>query len=203
MGKITKIEEQKRKSRVNLYIDGEFSCGLYKDTVVKYHLYKGKEITKAELSSIQEFEELVRAKEKTRNYLSYRPRSKREVQVYLKDKGFNKDVFEEVTRDFEEAGLINDQRFAEMWVIDRNRRNPKGHFALRMELKQKGINNADIEKTLKLVDERENARRAAEKAIKKYRGKDKKERKILAYLARRGFPSLLAREVLEEILRGE
>ncbi len=197
MSKITRIEEQKKKkNRVNLYIDGEFSLGLYKDTVVKFHLYEGKEITALQLSEIQYNENLSYAKEKTRNYLSYRPRSKKEIRDYLQLKGFNKEVIDEVVSDFEQAGLLDDLVFAEMWVKDRSMRNPKGNFIIRQELKNKGISDLDIEKALKETDERENAHKAAAKALRKIQGKDK----IIAYLARRGFPHYLSREVVEQVL---
>lgn len=199
MSKITKIEEQKKKkNRVNLYIDGEFASGLYKETLIKYHLYVGKELSHSELISIQSNENLVEAKERARNYLSYRHRSKKEVNDYLIGKGFNKEVIEKVKNDFENVGLLNDCLFAERWVKDRNARNPKGHFALRMELKEKGISDVDIEKTLKFVDERENACKAALKAIKKYSNKKDSKKKILTYLQRRGFPLYLSREAMEE-----
>ena len=84
MAKITKIEQQKKKkNRVNIYIDGKFAAGLYKDTVIKYHLYENKQITPAEISSIKEFEEFIDAKEKVLNYISYRERSQKEIKNYL------------------------------------------------------------------------------------------------------------------------
>ena len=64
MSKITRIEEQKKKkNRVNIYIDGKFSLGLYKDTLIKYHLYEGKDITQSEISQIKNHEILAEAKE--------------------------------------------------------------------------------------------------------------------------------------------
>ena len=97
MGKITKIEQQKKKkNRVNVYIDGEFFLGLYKDTVVEYHLYENKEITQSEISLIKEFEEITDVKEKVRNYISYRERSKKEIKDYLTNKGIKEEVSKKV-----------------------------------------------------------------------------------------------------------
>lgn len=188
MGKITRIEQQKKKkNRVNIYIDGEFSLGLYKDTVTKFYLYENKEISPDEISLIKEFEVLTDAKEKARNYISYRERSKKEIKDYLTNKGVKEEIAEEVIADFEKADLIDDHRFANVWIKDRNKNNPKGNFALKMELKDKGIEESEIENLLQSVDEKGNARKAFEKAVKKY-GKNKASKeKIFQYLERRGF----------------
>ncbi|TEU00471.1 MAG: hypothetical protein E3J23_02745 [Candidatus Stahlbacteria bacterium] len=197
MSKITRIEEQKKKkNRVNIYIDGKFSLGLYKDTLIKYHLYEGKDITQSEISQIKNHEILTEAKEKARNYLSYRIRSKKEVSDYLYRKQVNKDVVYKVISDFDNAGLLDDHEFALMWVKDRSMRNPKGNFVLRQELKNKGISDLDIELALRDIDERENALKAASKAHKKFQDKNK----IMAYLVRRGFSHYLSKEVIEELL---
>jgi len=197
MSRITRIEEQKKKkNRVNIYIDGKFSLGLYKDTLIKYHLYEGKDITQSEISQIKNHEILTEAKEKVRNYLSYRVRSKKEASDYLYQKQFVKDVIHKVISDFDNAGLLDDREFALMWVKDRSSRNPKGNFVLRQELKNKGISDLDIELALRDIDERENALKAAAKAHKKFQDKNK----IMAYLVRRGFPYYLSKEVIEEII---
>ena len=201
MGKITKIEQQKKKkNRVNVYIDGEFSLGLYKDTVVKYHLYENKEITQSEISLIKEFEVITDVKEKVRNYISYRERSKKEIKDYLTNKGIKEEVSKKVLADFEKAYLIDDHRFARAWIKDRNKNNPKGNFALKMELKNKGIEEAEIEDLLKCVDEKQNARKVLEKAFRKYGKKKTSKKKILEYLKRRGFEIEIALEMLNELL---
>ncbi len=201
MGKITRIEQQKKKkNRVNIYIDGEFSLGLYKDTVTKFYLYENKEISPDEISLIKEFEVLTDAKEKARNYISYRERSKKEIKDYLTNKGVKEEIAEEVIADFEKADLIDDHRFANVWIKDRNKNNPKGNFALKMELKDKGIEESEIENLLQSVDEKGNARKAFEKAVKKY-GKNKASKeKIFQYLERRGFEIQTILAVLKEQL---
>jgi len=201
MGKITRIEQQKKKkNRVNIYIDGEFSLGLYKDTVTKFHLYENKEIAPGEISLIKEFEVITDAKEKVRNYISYRERSKKEIKDYLTNKGVKEEVTEEVLADFEKADLIDDHRFASSWIKDRNKNNPKGNFALKMELKDKGIEESEIENLLQSVDEKENARKAFEKAVKKYGNNKASKEKIFEYLKRRGFEIQTVLEVSEEQL---
>jgi regulatory protein len=199
MGKITRIEQQKKKkNRVNVYIDGEFSSGLYKDTVIKFHLYENKEITQSEISQIKEFEEFADAKEKAINYISYRERSKKEIADYLKNKGIGEETTNRVLLDLEKANLVDDHKFASAWVKDRSKNNPKGNFALKMELRDKGIGEAEIENILQSVDEKENALKVFEKAVRKYGKKKDSKRKISEYLKRRGFHIETILQVLRE-----
>ncbi len=201
MAKITRIEQQKRtKNRVNIYIDGEFSLGLYKDTVIKFHLYENKEIALAEISSIKKYEEITDAKEKVRNYISYRERSKKEIEEYLTQKGFREEVAKKVLADFEKANLIDNHRFASSWIKDRNKNNPKGNFALKMELNDKGIEENEIDSLLESVDEKANLLKAFEKAARKYEKKKDSKKKIFQYLKRRGFEIQTIIEVLREQL---
>ena len=201
MGKITKIKQQKKKkNRVNIYIDGEFSLGLYKDTVIKYHLYENKEITPEEISSIREFEEITDAKEKVMNYISYRERSKKEIKDYLANKEVKEEVAKKVLADLEKANLIDDHRFACVWIKDRNKNNPKGNFTLKMELKEKGIEEAEIENLLQSVNEKENAYKVFAKAVKKYGNNKASKKKIFNYLKRRGFEIQTVLELLNELL---
>jgi len=199
MGKITRIEQQKKKkNRVNIYIDGEFYSGLYKDTVIKFHLYENKEITPSEIDRIKEFEDFADAKEKAINYISYRERSKKEIEDYLKNKEIEEVIIQKVLSDLEKADLVNNQKFASDWVKDRNKNNPKGNFALKMELKEKGINDSEIEKILQSVDEKKNALKVFEKAVRKYGKKKNAKEKISQYLQRRGFHIQTILEVLRE-----
>lgn len=199
MGKITRIEQQKKKkNRVNVYIDGEFSLGLYQDTVIKFHLYENKEITPSEISSIQEFEEITDAKEKALNYISYRERSKKELKDYLIDKGIREEVAEKVLEDFEKSNLVDDHRFACAWIKDRSKNNPKGNFALKMELRDKGIDETEISSLIQYVDEKKNLQKAFEKAVRKYDKKKDSKKRIIQYLKRRGFSIQNITQILRE-----
>ncbi len=202
--KITKIDQQKKKkNRVNIYIDGEFALGLYKDTVIKYHLYENKEITPEEIFSIKKFEEFTDAKEKVLNFISYRERSRKEIKDYLSNKGISLVITNKVLNDLENANLIDDRRFAVVWIKNRNKINPKGNFVLKMELKEKGIEENEIEKLLEDVDEKENVRKVLNKAVKKYGEKISSKKKILGYLQRRGFSINTVIEVLNEFYSEE
>ena len=51
---ITKIETQKNKSRVNIFVDDSFFCGLNKETAILFGLKENKEIEKITISSLND-----------------------------------------------------------------------------------------------------------------------------------------------------
>jgi regulatory protein len=105
--------------------------------------------------------------------LSLRPRSAAE----LKQRGLAAAIPKLV-----ELGLIDDQKFAHWWVEQRCRLNPRGNLALRIELKQKGIDQEIIESVL-LPKEQEI--KLAKKLLAKKRPADKAAAQRL--LLSRGF----------------
>lgn len=87
MGKITDIQKQKRnKTRVSVYIDGEFVCGLDEITAASARIKIGDEISADELKAVVCRSEINSAFERAVNYVSYAPRARREVERYLSEK---------------------------------------------------------------------------------------------------------------------
>ncbi|MBI2587417.1 RecX family transcriptional regulator [Candidatus Amesbacteria bacterium] len=90
-------------------------------------------------------------------FLSYRPRSKKEVETFLRKKTKDDTLINQTITKLEAAKLINDEEFGR-WVIEsRSRSRPRGIRLLKQELKQKGV-DTDIN-----VDEVELAEKALEK----------------------------------------
>ena len=94
MATITKIEEQKNKKRVNIFVDDAFFCGLNKETAVKFSLKVGKEITEEKLKEACFDSEVKSAFEKASNILGIRMHSKKEIFDKLFKKGYEKQVID-------------------------------------------------------------------------------------------------------------
>jgi len=122
-------------------------------------------------------------------FLSLRPRSKKEVADYLKNRKISPFEGEKIFKILKEQKLINDLEFAKWWVEQRETFKPKGKIALRVELKQKGISEEIIEKALVHIDEESLAKKALAKKIEAYRKLPPEEffRKISQFLSYRGF----------------
>ena len=79
---ITAIEPQKTsKKRYNLFLDGEFYCGITDQTVVFAGLKVGKTITSQELENILNSMEVQIAFDKTLNLLSHSMKTDRKSVV--------------------------------------------------------------------------------------------------------------------------
>jgi regulatory protein len=187
-GQITAIEVQKRNpERANIFIDGEFAFGLALVEAVK--LSKGQYLSDEAIAALQVADEEERAYELALNYLSYRPRSKAEVARRLGQKGFSEPSIEAVLRRLSRSGLLDDEEFARYWVSNREQFKPRGRYALRYELRQKGVAADIIDSLLDQVDDRQNAYRAALKRINRWQHlePEQRRRKLDGYLRRRGF----------------
>jgi regulatory protein len=140
--------------------------------------------------------------QKALNFLSYRPRSEKEVRQNLKNKHqIDEGIIDQIIERLERGGLVNDSSFAELWVENRSEFRPRGRHALRMELRQKGINEEIISQSLVDLDEEQLALEAARKQARKYRQLEWKEfrKKLTGFLARRGFPYGVIAEVTPKV----
>jgi len=207
-GTITTLEYQKRnRDRVSVYLDGRFAFGL--PAIVAARLTKGQFLSDAKIKALEKEGTGEEVYNRVLNYLSYRPRSRAEVVVYLRRRGVPESQIEAVASRLEKAGLLDDEAFAQFWVENRERFRPRGKRALRSELRGKGISDEVIEWALAPVDVSASAYRAARKKARQSSHLDQRtfERKLVEYLIRRGFEYEVAHEVAQrhwtELATGE
>lgn len=194
-GKITTLEFQKKNpDRVSVFLDGRFAFGL--PAIMAARLKRGQFLSDAEIQALQADDTIETAYNRALNYLSYRPRSRAEVDRYLQKRDLSESQIEAVAERLERAGLLDDEAFAQYWVENRERFRPKGLRALRYELWSKGISNETIERALVSVDVPDSAYRSATRKARQLAHLDRQAftKKIIEYLARRGFDYEVARE---------
>ncbi len=160
-------------------------------------------LVSADLAIVEEREAFARARRDLERLLRYRPRSRREAEQRLTQKGYRPETIEQVLAEAEQRGWLNDEAFAKLWIADRLLSKPKGARALRSELLAKGISAEIIAEVLAeaSLDEGALARELAEQHWARYPGDDplSRERKLAAFLARRGFAPSLIRATLREL----
>ncbi len=196
---ITKIEPQKkRKERYNIYLDGKFTLGLDAETLLKTNLRTGQELDGAALDRLVAEAQYERLLNRALNFISFRPRSEKEIVNYLRQSGRklkyeNTEILApRVLEKLADLNLINDQQFADWWVDQRRSgRTPFGARRIKSELLAKGLSSPIIEKALAVggVDEFSLAEAAAEKKAAVYAKLDNRtyRLKMSQFLARRGF----------------
>jgi regulatory protein len=199
---ITRLEQQqKQKDRVNVYLDGEFAFGL--NMLDAALLRKGQILTEDEIAKMRDQDAVIKAFDQAVRYLSYRPRSRQEVQQYLTGKAIPPDTQERVLTRLETAGYLDDRAFARFWIENRTQFQPRGPHALRYELRQKGIAPTLIEELLReTVDVDAAAYQAASAQGRRLRGLTRQEyrQKMGAFLQRRGFGYSTASQIIRRLM---
>jgi regulatory protein len=99
--------------------------------------------------------------------------------------------------------LLNDEEFARYWVENRERFRPRGRFALRYELRQKGIPDTAIEMALQTVDEADSAYRAAHDRAHRLGQLDRQafRQRLVGFLRRRGFGYDVVKDAIDRLWR--
>ncbi len=132
-------------------------------------------------------------------FLSRRERSRREVRTHLLKKGYAKPTVVQVLKRLDEENYLDDDRFCAIWIRSRQRTRPKGAYALRYELSQKGIGDEMIQRHIGQVDEESAAWDAVRSKLKRWAGLDRRRFVSSAggFLQRRGFGSQTVRRTLD------
>lgn len=194
-GVITTLKVQKNNSeRVSVFLDGEFVFGVTLDVAAR--LRKGQYLNDAEIAALRTQEDIDKAVQAALHFLATRPRSRTEVERRLTEKGHAPEAIDAALARLQQREYVDDAAFASYWVENRNRFRPRSAAAMRYELRQKGVDAETIQSALSEVDEDSMAWAAIEHQLDRWQGltKEELERKIITYLARRGFGFELARK---------
>jgi len=150
-----------------------------------------------------ESDDYARALQVALRYVSFRQRSVTEVRRRV-GKEFSQPVVEQVLTSLNRYGYLDDEDFARRWRDSRERRKPRGSFALRRELRAKGVANSIIDDALEGLDEADGAYRAGERRARRWLEQGDMpygtfRRKMWDYLRRRGFGSGVARDTIARL----
>jgi regulatory protein len=202
-GTITRLQFQQRSAdRVNIYLDGQFAFGL--PALEAARLRVGQHLTDADIEALLAVDQAQAAYDRAVRFLSYRPRSVSEVRRYLRQEIEDEATVEAVLGKLVEQGYLNDAEFARYWVDSRAQFRPKGPRALRQELRQHGLENAEIDTALMGLNSAEGAYVAARQRAARLAGLAKSDpaafrRKLSDFLARRGFDFEIIRDVVARL----
>jgi regulatory protein len=188
---ITDLRPQRNKKRINVYLDGRFSFGIDLENLVRLNLKTGEEYSEKEIKEIIKRAEFQKTYDKIVRYSTLRPRSKREVETWLKKYKVHESMHDELFSKLKRLELLNDTEFAKWWVEQRTAFRPRGKRALIAELRQKGIDRYVIDDVLSMadIDEKKMAKELLEKRKYRWERLDKLEarKKKSDFLARKGF----------------
>lgn len=145
-------------------------------------------------------------RDKALQYLSMRMHSVKELENKLRIKFPERDDdIQEILQECIRTKLLDDELFAEQYIHHRQETSPRGKFALRMELFERGVPEKIIKRALQEITdemEYETAKFVAEKKMalfSPFEEEKKKKEKLFRYLASRGFPKGMIFQILEEM----
>ena len=198
MNEITSITAQaKDKTRCNVYVDGRFCCGLTVETVVKNRLKVGQSVSPEQLAEMQLESEKNTALDKALTHLSTTRKTKKQIREFLQKKEFLPAVIDYVIEKLRDYGFLNDGEYAEAYVEQAAKR--KGGRLIRMELRSKGVTDAEIDGALGGLDEQTELQTAIALLQKYMRGKTadvQTLQKAYRHLMGKGFSYDVAKEAL-------
>jgi regulatory protein len=187
--RITALKVQKRNNqRVNVYLDGEFAFGLAR--IVAAWLHVGQELSPEKINELQSSDTYEVAHQQALRFISYRQRSIAEVRRNLEEHKFLEEVIQHTLERLQRNSLVDDNRFARVWVENRSEFRPRSRKALQFELRRRGVEDETIAEAVESVDDESMAYQAALKYSRKLTKLDDWQsfrQKLSAFLGRRGF----------------
>lgn len=210
---ITQISPQaKDPLRENIYLDGKFAFGISAEARFDYKLKVGQDLTEPQVRKLVFEDQVGKLLNSAQRFLSYRPRSSKEIRLNLKrklEKGEFVEpdkILDEVIKKLTKSGLADDEEFTRWWIEQRQKFKPRGERLLRGELHAKGVPREIIDEHLQayVTPQKEIDRVAAKKALS-YKKLPPQEfrNKLGQYLARRGYDWDEIKTVVDSYLRRE
>jgi regulatory protein len=205
---VTGLEPEPRVGGVRVRVDGRPFATLAPDDASRLGLAVGQRLTEAQREAIAQRAELFSARAVALRMLGARPLPARELERRLRRRGFASGAAASAVAALVTAGLVNDAEFARHYVRTRVRRR-LGAVRLVADLGRLGVDEREAEAAVREVldvegvDQHALLREAARRKLASLAGVDRERRvrRLRAYLLRRGFARADVRAVVKESLR--
>jgi regulatory protein len=192
--RITRIEDAGpgRKARRLFLDDGSEPRTTSAVAVKRLGLTEGAEFSASTLDRALSQIEPDMAKERAIQLLGYRERSTSELLQGIRDSGYDHTVANAIVERFAEIGLVDDERFAGMWVRTRVAAG-LGARRIARELADKGIAPAVIDGAVQQYCAPDDELERAVRSLRGRRAADRRERdRLIRKLAARGYDLTVA-----------
>lgn len=201
--KITRIEVQKKdNTRFNLYSGDEFIVSASSDSLAKYG-YGEFEISEEELEALKVQEGVAFALKKALQYASKAMKTTKEIEDYLWKHKVPKEHYEEIMGRLMDLGLIDDNRYLEMYLQEKFEYSKDGSMKIKSKLYTKGYSSKDVDPHLPKFreKERENLRELVEQKVKSNPAILDNKQKFVRFLMNKGYEYSLISEALSKVYK--
>ena len=200
---VTSIEPQKKNpDRYNIFIDGKFAFGLIMEDILYFKIKEDNEISEEKYYYIKDTVLYIKAQNIALNYLGYKMRTEKEVRNKLFEKEYDEEIIDKVIDFLKNYNYVDDFKYAQNYINEVQNLNPKGSYAIKQKLKEKGISDIIIADVLEDcdLDEEEGAQRLLCKKLGERREVSFKEKKKLHdFLLRRGYSYGIIKKAFESL----
>lgn len=136
--------------------------------------------------------------------LTATPKTRKELEKKLLEKGYPQPIIQETLNRLEEQGLLSDQTYAKNLLSRLTYDKPSGRRKISFEMKRRGVPARIQEELLAAVSVEEETAKASELAQHKWlQGSqldpEKRKKKVYDFLIRRGFDFQIARDIIERL----
>ena len=186
--KITDIKQQlKRSDRYSIYVDGKYTFSFSESELLASGVRINQEFTKTELEKLKDRAVIDKGYDRALNLIMRRPRSRWELEDYLKRKEYSPAIIETILSMLSKRGYVNDEDFARRWVENRRLLKSTSRRWLTQELRQKRVADEIIE--IVLANDETDELEVLRELIKRKRKQAKYEDrlKLMQYLVRQGY----------------
>ncbi|MCI7181785.1 MAG: regulatory protein RecX [Schaedlerella sp.] len=187
-------------AKYRVEVDGEFAFVLYKKELDRFGIRENEELSEETYHRIKKEVVLKRAKLRAMHLLGDMDRTRAGLREKLRQNMYPEDVIDEVIAYVDSFGYLNDDRYAENFVLSHKaQKSRKELFAL---LNAKGISPEQAGRTMESCygedEEKETICRILQKKkIDTQESSEQEMQKIYGYLARKGFRYETIRQVIQ------
>lgn len=199
MGIVSKIEYQKNKTRVNIYVDGEFFCGLNSEVLFSNQIKVGSEVDEQRLKALIFESEVKKGVSYVFGLLAKKPYAEREIRTKLYQKGYSSEATQKIIETIKEYKLIDDSDYAKTYV-DSNKTKSKRE--IEFNLSQKGIDKHIIQNAVNDIENDDEMAKIDIITAKYMKNKPKTSenlQKLFRYLQGKGFEFELIKNKISKL----
>lgn len=186
--KVTAIKTQvKRAGRYSIFVDDAYSFSLSDMALLDSKLVVGQELTPEQVNDYKQLSDDDKLYGRVLQYIALRPRSEWEIKTYMERKKASPALASSILNKLSISGYIDDRKFAEAFVRDRQLLKPTSRRKLQLELRKKNVPTTIIEEVI--AEEGGQDSTALHEIIfrKRRQSKYQDDLKLMQYLSRQGF----------------
>lgn len=197
------INRKGRRGQAILSLDDGSALVLRLEVVGSVGLSPGKSLSGDEMAELLRVSNLAQARADALRYLSYRPRSQREMKAYLQRRGYDESVSSLVIEELTDKGLVDDVAFAHFWSQSRESSRPRSARLVRLELMRKGVERGIAEEATVGLSDAQQAYKSGAKRARSLANLSYAEfrRRLEGYLQRRGFSYRVIKDTVDALWR--